>query len=62
MARTFNCGIGMVAITAPESAEAAARILSGSGETVYRIGVVDDMTAQGGPRVVVDGAEHAWRG
>ena len=62
MARTFNCGIGMVAITARESAEAAARILSESGETVYRVGVVDDMTARDRPRVVVDGAEHAWRG
>jgi phosphoribosylformylglycinamidine cyclo-ligase len=38
MARTFNCGIGMVAVAAPEHAAEAARILSLHGETVHTIG------------------------
>ena len=38
MARTFNCGIGMVVICAPDKAAEAARILSEQGETVLEIG------------------------
>jgi len=41
LARTFNCGIGMVAIVAPDEAEAVSRALSGSGETVHRIGLIE---------------------
>jgi phosphoribosylformylglycinamidine cyclo-ligase len=40
MLRVFNCGIGMVAIVAPEHADAAAKLLHDAGETVYRIGVI----------------------
>ena len=38
MARTFNCGIGMVVVTAAEDAQAVTEMLRESGETVYRIG------------------------
>ena len=38
MVRTFNCGIGMVAVVAPESEDSVAKILRDHGETVYRIG------------------------
>ena len=38
MARTFNCGIGMVVVCAPDKAEEAERILKEGGETVIRIG------------------------
>ncbi|MBF0392161.1 MAG: phosphoribosylformylglycinamidine cyclo-ligase [Alphaproteobacteria bacterium] len=38
MARTFNCGIGMIAVCAPENADEAIRILTEGGETVWRIG------------------------
>ncbi len=41
MARTFNCGIGMVVAVAPEDVEETIRLLTGNGETVYRIGTVD---------------------
>ena len=41
MARTFNCGIGMVAIASPEEAGAVARHLEGAGETVVEIGRVE---------------------
>ena len=40
--RTFNAGIGMVAVVAPEAAERLTEALSASGETVARIGVVTD--------------------
>jgi len=38
MARTFNCGIGMALVVAPDQADEAARILAEKGETVLRIG------------------------
>jgi phosphoribosylformylglycinamidine cyclo-ligase len=40
MHRTFNCGIGMVVIVAPEQAAAAMQQLTAAGETVYRIGTI----------------------
>ena len=38
MARTFNCGVGMVAIVPEGKAEAVANELEQAGETVHRIG------------------------
>ncbi len=40
MLRTFNCGIGMVAVVAPDRADALAATLEGEGERVARIGTV----------------------
>ena len=40
MLRTFNCGIGMVAVAAPERAEALAELLAAAGEAVRPIGRV----------------------
>ena len=40
--RTFNCGIGMVLLTAPDEADAVSRALQADGETVSRLGVVAD--------------------
>jgi phosphoribosylformylglycinamidine cyclo-ligase len=40
MLKTFNSGIGMVAVVAPDRAEALAALLAAAGETVYRIGQV----------------------
>lgn len=41
MARTFNCGIGMVAIVTADAAEAVAADLAAAGETVHRIGMIE---------------------
>ena len=40
MLRTFNCGIGMVAVVAPDRADALADLLAEHGERVARIGTV----------------------
>ncbi len=40
MLRTFNCGIGMVAVLDPRSAEEASAVLTAQGETVVRLGDV----------------------
>jgi phosphoribosylformylglycinamidine cyclo-ligase len=40
MYRTFNCGIGMAVIVDPADADAAARLLAASGETVWTIGKI----------------------
>src|SRR5690606_28477049 len=36
--RTFNCGIGMIAVVAPEAEARVARVLGEHGEQVRRIG------------------------
>lgn len=38
MYRTFNCGIGMVLVVAPQDAETARRVLEDAGETVFELG------------------------
>ena len=40
MLRSFNCGIGMVAVAAADRAEALAALFAAEGETVHRIGRV----------------------
>jgi phosphoribosylformylglycinamidine cyclo-ligase len=55
MYRTFNCGVGMAAIVAPEAADALTAVLTESGETAYRIGRIE--TRGDGPAVTVEAAE-----
>ncbi len=52
MLRTFNCGIGMIVVTAPDQADAVAAVLTREGESVVRLG---ELTPAGSTRVVYDG-------
>jgi phosphoribosylformylglycinamidine cyclo-ligase len=40
MLRTFNCGIGMICVVAPDSAAEVARLLEAQGERVARLGTI----------------------
>jgi phosphoribosylformylglycinamidine cyclo-ligase len=51
--RTFNCGIGMIAIVKPDAIEPITKILSESGESVVLLGEV--IPAEGEHRVVYNG-------
>jgi phosphoribosylformylglycinamidine cyclo-ligase len=56
MLRTFNCGVGMIVITAPAAADSVAECLTREGESVVRIG---EVVADGG--VAYDGRlDLAW--
>ena len=56
MARTFNCGIGMVAVTSPDDAENVAAALEKAGETVVAIGRIE----QGTKGCTVAGPAGTW--
>ncbi len=56
LARTFNCGIGMAVIVAPDIADMLCANLTAAGETVHRIGHV-----AAGPRgCTVAGSAESW--
>jgi phosphoribosylformylglycinamidine cyclo-ligase len=59
MARTFNCGLGMVVIVDAAAASEVAATLRRSGEDVFLVGEVAP-ASPGAPRVVIAGAEAAW--
>jgi len=53
LVRTFNCGIGMIAVVSPEDADRVTAALSAAGENVVRFG---EMVADPeGPRTLFDG-------
>ena len=56
LARTFNCGIGMVAIVAAADADAVTAALTKAGETVHRIGTVEAGTRG----CTVSGSADSW--
>lgn len=53
MYKTFNCGIGMAVIVAPENVQKAQEILASAGETVYQIGTIRAQNAGEAPTVVI---------
>ncbi|WP_417448850.1 phosphoribosylformylglycinamidine cyclo-ligase [Kordiimonas sp.] len=58
MSRTFNCGVGMVAVVASEHAEAAKALFEAEGETVYVIGKITE--GNGSPKCRVTGKADTW--
>ena len=58
MARTFNCGIGMAIIVAPDQADKATDILTNAGEKVFRIGVVEPRLS--GEQVILENTTKVW--
>ncbi len=56
MARTFNCGIGMVLAVAAEDAAAVKANLEAAGETVFVIGAIEN----GARGCTVQGADEVW--
>ena len=61
LARTFNCGIGMMAVVAADRAAALAAIFEDAGERVFEIGRIV-AHAGDGPRVIIENVERAWPG
>lgn len=56
MARTFNCGIGMVALVSADKADAVAQALEAAGESVHRIGAIE----AGERGCTVAGSAETW--
>ncbi len=56
MARTFNCGVGMVVIVGPDDVDAVRTALETSGETVFTIGRIDSGTRG----CTVRGSDGTW--
>jgi phosphoribosylformylglycinamidine cyclo-ligase len=56
MARTFNCGVGMVAVVAAGEVGAVTAALEAAGETVFSIGVIE----AGVRGCTVFGSDEAW--
>jgi phosphoribosylformylglycinamidine cyclo-ligase len=60
MARTFNCGIGMVLVVSADKIQNLQQILQSEGETVFAIGRV--VASSGSPHTVLRNAETQWPG
>ncbi len=59
LARTFNCGVGMAVVTAPDRADDLRAVLRDAGETVITMGRLIHRP-EGGPQVVLRGVEQSW--
>ncbi|TAJ89346.1 phosphoribosylformylglycinamidine cyclo-ligase [Reyranella sp.] len=60
MLRTFNCGLGMIVVTAAADAERVAKALTEAGETVHQVGTIERAPTDEAD-CVVDHADTLWR-
>jgi phosphoribosylformylglycinamidine cyclo-ligase len=60
MLRTFNCGIGMIAIVAPADAARVTKALADAGETVSTIGVIGRAPTEEAD-CIVEHADTLWQ-
>jgi phosphoribosylformylglycinamidine cyclo-ligase len=60
MLRTFNCGLGMIVVTAAGDVAKVSKALSDAGESVREVGVIE-AAPQGEADCIVDHAESLWR-
>jgi phosphoribosylformylglycinamidine cyclo-ligase len=60
MLRTFNCGLGMIAVVAQKDASRVAKALTDAGESVHEVGVIEPAPGDEAS-CVVDHAESLWR-
>jgi phosphoribosylformylglycinamidine cyclo-ligase len=58
LARTFNCGIGMMAVVGPDKLAEAEAVLRAAGERTFRIGRI--VAGKDAPAVHLLNAERAW--
>ena len=56
MARTFNCGVGMVLAVSPDNADAVTAALTDAGEDIFRIGEI----VEGQRGCTVKGSAGTW--
>jgi phosphoribosylformylglycinamidine cyclo-ligase len=61
MARTFNCGIGMIVVVAPDAVTSITKVLTESGERVTPIGCIVKRPA-GNEGTILNNTESAWPG
>ena len=61
MLRTFNCGLGMIAVVAQKDASTVAKALTDAGESVHEVGVIEPAAPAAEADCVVDHAESLWR-
>ncbi len=58
MARTFNCGLGMILVVSKDGADDVTRVLQEAGEKVFRIGEVEPNKS--GKPVTIEGLSGVW--
>ena len=56
MARTFNCGVGMAVVVAPDRLDDVRVALEGAGETVFEVGTIE----AGSKGCTVAGSQGTW--
>jgi phosphoribosylformylglycinamidine cyclo-ligase len=56
MLRTFNCGIGMIAVVSPTESERISRVFGREDEQVARLGEIVPVARNDAPRVIYTGA------